>query len=188
MSRTARASSIALLALAFVGIAAISAEDDGVKLDKVNYESFRTKVVANTKAKLTMVDIWATWCAPCKENFPHVIAMHKKYAGKGLAVVSLSFDDPSNAKQVSEAEKFLKEKKAVFKNVLLDEEEGVGFEKLGISAIPAVFVFGPDGKEIKRFTLDDPNHQFTYDDVEKEVAAMLEGKPAPSADAKTTAK
>ena len=33
----------------------------------------------------------------------------------------------------------------------------------------------PDGKELKRFTMDDPNHQFTYEQVEKEVAALLEG-------------
>jgi len=178
MFPSVRNTSIALLALAFAGIAATSAEDDGVKLEKINYENFRTKVVANKNAKFTMVDAWATWCAPCKENFPHVVEMHKKYGNKGLAVVSLSFDDPANAKQFSEAEKFLKEKKAVFRNVLLDEEEGVGFEKLNINAIPAVFLFGPDGKEIRRFTLDDPNHQFTYDEVEKAVAAMLEGKPA----------
>ena len=50
------------------------------------------------------------------------------------------------------------------------------FEKLKINAIPAVFVFGPDGKEVKRFTMDDPNNQFTYDEVEKAVVALLDGK------------
>ena len=48
-----------------------------------------------------------------------------------------------------------------------------GFEKLNINAIPAVFVFGPDGKEVKRFTMDDPNNQFTYDEVEKAVTSLL---------------
>ena len=48
---------------------------------------------------------------------------------------------------MAEAEKFLKEKKAAFTNVLLDENFGDGFEKLNINAIPAVFVYGPDGKE-----------------------------------------
>jgi hypothetical protein len=59
--------------------------------------------------------------------------------------------------------------------VLLDEEFGVGFEKLDINAIPAVFVYGPDGKLVKKYTMDDPNHQFTYAQVEKDVAALLEG-------------
>ena len=48
-----------------------------------------------------------------------------------------------------------------------------------MSAIPAVFLFGPDGKEVKRFTMDDPNNQFTYEQVEKDVAALLDGKPIP---------
>ena len=34
-------------------------------------------------------------------------------------------------------------------------------------------IYSPEGKELKRFTMDDPNHQFTYDQVEKEVAALL---------------
>ena len=50
-----------------------------------------------------MVDAWATWCGPCKENFPHVVEMHQKYAGKGLAVVSLSLDDRDKPEKVDEA-------------------------------------------------------------------------------------
>ena len=59
-----------------------------------------------------------------------MIEMHRKYAGKGLAVISLSLDDPTDKAAVAEAEKFLKEKKAVCTNVLLDESFGEGFEKL----------------------------------------------------------
>lgn len=159
-----------------------------VKLEKVKFDEFRNKIVANKKAKFTVVDAWATWCGPCKENFPHLVDMHRKFAGKGLACVSLSFDDPAKAKQVAEAEKFLKDKKAQFRNVLLDEEEGVGFEKLNINSIPAVFIFDSNGKEVKRFTLDDPDHQFTYAQVEKVVEALLEGKPIPTEDSKKNGK
>jgi thiol-disulfide isomerase/thioredoxin len=150
----------------------------GITLQPVKFDEF-LKRVANKDAKYTLVDVWATWCGPCKENFPHVVEMHKKYAGKGLAVTSLSFDDPADAKALAEARRFLAEKKAVMTNLLLDEEFGLGNEKLNINAIPAVFIYGPDGKEVKRFTWDDPNHQFTYDDVEKTVVALLEGKPLP---------
>jgi thiol-disulfide isomerase/thioredoxin len=146
-----------------------------VKLEKLNWGQFQRRL-ANQKAKYTVVDAWSTTCGPCKDNFPHVIEMHRKFASKGLAVVSLSLDDPTDKNAVAEAVRFLKEKKAVFSNVLLDENFGDGFDKLNINAIPAVFIFGPDGKEVKRFTMDDPNNQFTYDEVEKAISTLLDAK------------
>lgn len=161
--------------------AAAPTADAAITLQKMNYNDFLAKVAKNPKAKYTIVDAWASWCGPCKENFPHLVEMNTKYAGKGLAVASLSLDDPKKPKDVAAAEKFLNEKKAVFTNILLDEDAdaGVGFEKLNINSIPAVFVFDPSGKEVKRFTGDDPNHQYTYDEVEKYVVALLEGKTPP---------
>jgi len=105
--------------------------------------------------------------------------MHKKYAPKGLQVDSLSLDDTADKKAIEAARTFLREKKAEFLNVVLDEEFGAGFDKLDINAIPAVFVYGPDGKLVKKYTMDDPNNQFTYEQVEKDVAALLDGKTLP---------
>ncbi|WZO96643.1 TlpA disulfide reductase family protein [Isosphaeraceae bacterium EP7] len=149
-----------------------------ISLIPVKFDAYLARIKANKKAKYSMVDAWATWCAPCKENFPHVVEMHKKYADKGLAVYSLSLDHPDVPADLAEARKFLKEQKATLTNLLLDEEEEPAFEKLNINAIPAVFIFGPDGAELKRFTMDDVENQFTYEEVEKYVAGLLEG-PAP---------
>jgi thiol-disulfide isomerase/thioredoxin len=155
---------------------------DEVKIEALKYDVFKARL-AMAKAKnykYTLVDAWASNCGPCKENFPHLIELHNKYGRKGLQVVSLSLDDPSDAKAVDEAKKFLREKKAPFLNVLLDEDYGVGFEKLDIGAIPAVFLYDATGKEIERFTMDDPKNQFTYEQVEKKVESLLGGKPAAS--------
>lgn len=175
MTRPSRLFAIAL-AVVVGGLAAVAAAArpaDEVKLDLLKYDAFLAKIAANKEAKFTLVDAWATWCAPCKENFPHLVEMHKKYASKGLAVVSVSLDDPEKPKALEEARKFLKEQGATFLNVVLDESADDAFGKLNIQAIPAVFLFGPDGKEIKRFTLDDVDNQFTYEQVEKEVRARL---------------
>ncbi|MGO8899205.1 MAG: TlpA family protein disulfide reductase [Isosphaeraceae bacterium] len=166
--------------LVLAGFPGGSAADDRastgtITLESLKWPQFKERLAASKGAKFTLVDVWATTCGPCKENFPHLVEMHRKYSGKGLAVISLTLDDPTDAKAVAEAEKFLREKKAVFTNVLLDENYGDGFDKLDINTIPAVFIFSADGKEMKRFTMDDPNHQFTYEQVEKEVAALLEG-------------
>ena len=105
-------------------------------------------------------------CSRCTRNSP----------SKGLQVVSLSLDDPDDDAAVKEAKKFLESKKSTIINILLDEGSGGGFEKLNINAIPAVFVYGPDGKEVKRFTMDDTKNQFTYDEVEKAISALLDAK------------
>ena len=172
--------SLVAAGLVLAGFPGGSAADDRastgtIKLESLKWPQFKERLAANKGSKFTLVDVWSTTCSPCKENFPHLVEMHQKYAGKGLAVISLTLDDPTDAKAVAEAEKFLREKKAVFTNVLLDENYGDGFDKLDINTIPAVFLFSADGKEMKRFTMDDPNHQFTYEQVEKEVSALLEG-------------
>ena len=175
--------SLTILTLAIIsslGVGRTAFPEDGesgkvVKLEKLNWAQLQ-KRLANPKVKYTVVDAWSTTCGPCKENFPHVVEMNRKYASKGLAIISLSLDDPTDSKAVNEAVRFLKEKNAVFSNVLLDENFGDGFDKLNINGIPAVFIYGPDGKEVKRFTMDDPDNQFTYDEVEKAIAALLDAK------------
>jgi len=156
-----------------------TASADGVTLVPANWAEYQKAVVPTAGKKFTLVDAWATWCAPCKANFPHVVEMHEKYAGKGLQVISLSLDDLSDAKAVKEATEFLVSKKAVFKNLIMSESQDVAFDKLAISAIPSVFLFDSAGKEIRRFTLEDPNNQFTYEQVEATIQAMLAGKPLP---------
>ena len=174
------AATVLTAGLAMVCVAKTSSSDDSssadvVRLDRLTWKQLQERLV-NNKVKFTIVDAWSTTCGPCKENFGHVVEMNRKYASKGLAVISLSLDDPSDKAAIDQAEKFLKLSKAAFTNILLDENFGDGFEKLRINAIPAVFLFGPDGKEVKRFTMDDPNNQFTYEEVEKAVVALLDGK------------
>ena len=152
---------------------------EGVKLVPANWAEYVKHVVPEGGKKFTLVDAWATWCAPCKENFPHVVEMHEKYGSKGLQVISLSMDDLSDSKAVKEATDFLVSKKAVFKNLIMNEAQDVAFDKLAISAIPSVFIFDSNGKEIRRFTLEDPNNQFTYAQVEATIEALLAGKPLP---------
>ncbi len=183
MNATARS----LLWVVMVAVGMVAAvgrtgrSDDGdsngkVTLERLNWKQLQARLAENQKIKYTMVDAWATTCGPCKENFAHVLEMHEKFADKGLQVISLSLDDPESDAAIKEAKKFLESKKSNIINILLDEGEGVGFEKLHINSIPAVFVYGPDGKEVKRFTMDDPDNQFTYDQVEKALSAMLDAK------------
>ena len=88
--------------LVLAGFPGGSAADDRAstgttKLESLKWSQFKERLASSKPAKFTLVDVWATTCGPCKENFPHLVEMHRKYSGKGLAVISLTLDDPTDA-------------------------------------------------------------------------------------------
>ena len=150
-----------------------------VRLEAIPFAGLKAKLAADAGkrgAKVTVVDVWSSTCLPCKENFPHLVGLHGKFGDKGLAVVSLSLDPPDDPAAVKAAESFLREKRANFTNLRLAEDPTVVYETFDFSAIPAVLLFRPDGSLLRKFTMDDPNHQFTYDEVEKAIEDHLAGK------------
>ena len=46
-------------------------------------------LVEQRRGEVVLVDFWATWCIPCVQQFPHTVDLHRKYAGRGLAVISV---------------------------------------------------------------------------------------------------
>lgn len=81
--------------------------------------------------------------------------MHKDLAKKGLAVITLTVDDPDEKDDVKAAKDFLTEQKATFQNYLLVDPlrlKEKGDEKLEHSGPPVVHVFGRDGKLAGKFT------------------------------------
>jgi len=58
-----------------------------VQLKIVKYGEL-TEAVRVQKGKVLVVDVWADFCIPCKEEFPNLVRLHKKYAEKGLSCFS----------------------------------------------------------------------------------------------------
>ncbi len=52
--------------------------------------------VANYKGKVVLVDFWATWCGPCVQEMPNVIAAYGKYHDKGFEIIGVSLDDDAD--------------------------------------------------------------------------------------------
>lgn len=144
-----------------------------VKLEVVKYNQLLEALKAQ-HGKVVVLDVWASWCAPCRKEFPHLVELHQRYAKEGVVCMSVSLDEP---KQHNDALTFLKAKQAAFPNYLLDEGEK-GWDHLDLKGIPAVFVYDRQGKLARRFTGDDPDNQYTYADVEKFVQKLIASPPS----------
>src|SRR5262245_58454037 len=104
---------------------------DKVELRPVRYDGL-TDVLKQNRGKVIVVDFWADFCIPCKREFPHLVALHQKYAKDGFVAVSVSLDDPTDDDAKAKALKFLQAQKATFTNLLLDEKPEVWQAKLKI--------------------------------------------------------
>ncbi|WP_020473956.1 TlpA disulfide reductase family protein [Zavarzinella formosa] len=137
---------LAAVALGVLGICSVPAvAADEVKISKVNLEDL-SKAVAAHKGKIVVIDIWATFCPPCKEKFPHMVELHNKLKDKGVVFMSLSVDEPADMPNALE---FLQGKKAFFTNYLLDDTDKnkeAWEDKFAHQSPPIVHVFDRSGK------------------------------------------
>ena len=138
-----------------------------VTLDIKNWDE-TLELVAQHKRKVVVLDLWSTSCEPCMVEFPHLVELHKQHGDK-LVCLSASCDYVGIKSKPPETYRarvleFLTKQNATFPNVLLNVESDALFEKIELASIPAVFVFGPDGKIAKRFDNDNakPGEDFTY--------------------------
>ena len=68
--------------------------------------SFKTldgssKKLSDYKGKVVVLDLWATWCGPCRQEIPHLITLANEYRSQGVEVIGLTNEDPNTqAEQV----------------------------------------------------------------------------------------
>jgi len=86
-----------------------------------------------------MLDFWASWCDPCKESFPLMDQLQKKYGPQGLVVIAVNVDEKR-----ADMEAFLKKNAASF-TVVRDAGQKL-VDKAGIGTMPTSFLIGRDGK------------------------------------------
>ncbi len=143
-----------------------------IELVPLTHEQWSTTLAAY-QPNVVVVDMWATWCAPCVERFPKMVTLHERYASKGVTIVGMSLEDRDDAGAVAGAADFLVRQDARFPNFLMDENILDSFDKLDILGIPAVDIYDQRGKLRYRLTGDDPNDQFTYADIEAAILSLL---------------
>jgi len=110
---------------------------------KVDLGSFKGQVI--------VLEFWATWCAPCREEIPVVNQIYKAYREKGLVVIGISLD----RKPPQEVKKFLDEIHVEYLNVMGDEETLEKYSQMAnlgpIRGIPATFIIDRQGRICQRY-------------------------------------
>ena len=125
-----------LLLLCQQGMAGLKPGDNFLDLTAYKLEG---KLPEALKGKIVIVDFWASWCGPCKDSFPVMNELQKKYADKGVVILAINVDE-----ERSDMQDFLKENPASF-NVVRDAGQKL-VAATGIQTMPSSFILDETGK------------------------------------------
>jgi cytochrome c biogenesis protein CcmG/thiol:disulfide interchange protein DsbE len=128
-----------------VGVGIDAPGFSAVTLDSVP----QTRTLADYRGKVVMINIWATWCLPCRVEMPSIEKLHQAYAGKDLKIIGISVDDPGTDAQIRD---FVKQYDLTFE-VLHDTggQDGRVSRDYQTTGYPETIVIGRDGIIRKKF-------------------------------------
>lgn len=121
-----------------------------VDLTEVNDNALK-KLLANNSEKLLLINVWATWCAPCVMELPDLIDLQRMYGNRNFEFITLSADNPS---KYSEALKLLQSKHSAVQNYIYANEDRYQMMELidpeWNGSLPYSLLVEPGGKIIYR--------------------------------------
>ena len=101
----------------------------------------------SVKAKVKVLDFWASWCGPCRAENPNVVALYQKYKDKGLEILSVSLDSKREPWV-----KAIREDGLTWKHVSdLQGWKCSAAQRYKISAVPSIFVLDSDNRIVGSF-------------------------------------
>jgi len=114
--------------------------------DYLNYAGGQTKL-EDFKGKYVYIDVWATWCGPCRQEIPFLQKVEEKYHGKNIAFVSISID---KAKDQEKWRAMVKDKNLGGVQLFADNDWNSKFiQDYKITGIPRFILIDPNGNIVK---------------------------------------
>ena len=129
----------------------------GKRQDSLNFSlpltDGRNVTLSSYRGKVVILNFWATWCPPCRNEMPSMETLYQRFKNRGLELLAVNLGEDKAAVQ-----QFIRNNKYTFP-VLLDSVQKTG-RQYGISAIPASYIIDREGKIIARvvgsISWDDP--------------------------------
>lgn len=117
--------------------------------------------LSSYKGKVLLINFWAAWCTPCREEIPQFVALEEKYRARGFQSIGISMDDPE-----ASLRDFCREYKVNYPVAMGNQQIAEQFG--GVLGLPTTFLIGRDG-------LIHARHAGTTDlpKLEQEIAALL---------------
>jgi thiol-disulfide isomerase/thioredoxin len=115
------------------------------KLLGIDDSTFR---LADFNGKVIVINVWATWCGPCRREVPDYEKVRKEFAGKGVEFIALTTEDPIAARD--KVQKFARDFHFGFRIGWADRETARALMN-GRNAVPQTVVLGADGHVLTRW-------------------------------------
>jgi len=116
------------------------------KIKGIQKEDFR---LADFHGKVVVINIWATWCGPCRQEVPDYEKVRKSYVGKAVEFVALTAEDPDEASD--NVKKFLSQVNFGFRLGWADRDLA-RFLMNGRNSIPQTLVIDTNGRVVKQWS------------------------------------
>jgi thiol-disulfide isomerase/thioredoxin len=105
----------------------------------------RPTSLSKFRGRVLLLNLWATWCPPCREEMPALDRLNARLGGDRFTVVTLALDSPAKA------DAFLRQIKATTLQNYTDTQ-GLALSTLGVTTVPTTLLINAQGREIGRLS------------------------------------